>query len=112
MDAKPITYILMIQCTRPEIGVVAEYSASTPFPSFHSGTHLELLDCEPRTWDVGDSIHRIATGNDGGVVCLTLLLVDSPVVENTGYVVRKQSGEEIGPSKTRFGRIPESEVPD
>ena len=54
---------------------------------------------------MGDSIHRLTTGADGGVVCLTLLLVDSPVVENTGYVVRKQSGEEVGPSETRLGRI-------
>lgn len=102
---KPITYILMIQCTRPEIGVMAEYTASSPFPTFHRDTHLDLLDCEPRTWDVGDSIHRLTIGDDGGVVCVTLLLVDSPVIENTGYVVRKQSGEEVGPSETRFGRI-------
>ncbi len=84
---------------------MARYVASTPFPPFQRGQFLELLDCEPRTWDVGASSHRIVAGEDGGVACLTLLLVDSPVVENTGYVVRKQSGEEIGPSETRFGRI-------
>ena len=112
MDAKPITYILMIQCTRPEIGVMAEYTASSPFPAFQRGDHMQLLDCEPQTWDVGDSIHRIATREDGSLVCLTVLLADSPVVENTGYVVRKQSGEEVGPSPTRFGRIPESDLID
>jgi len=91
---------------------MAEYSASSPFPSFRNGEHLQLLDCEPRTWDVGDSIHRIAIGEDGGVVCLTVLLVDSPVIENTGYVVKKQSGEEVGPSKTRFARIPDTDIAD
>lgn len=112
MNAKPITYKLLIQCARPEIGVMAEYSASSPFPTFRNGDHLELLDCEPRTWDVGDSIYRIASSEDGGVVCLTVILVDSSVVENTGYVVRKQSGEEVGPSKTRFGRIRDWDTAD
>jgi hypothetical protein len=84
---------------------MAEYVASTPFPNYQKGDFLELLDCDPRTWSVTDKIHRIATEDDGGVVCVTLLLADSPVVENTGFVVKKQSGEEIGPSDTRFGRI-------
>ena len=103
MKPKPITYLLIVQCVRPEIGVIAEYVASTPFPAFQPGGHLELLDCDPTTWDVGDTIHRITTGNDGSVVCATLLLADSPVVENTGFVVKKQSGEKIGPSESRFG---------
>ena len=105
MELKPISYLLIAQCVRPEIGVVAEYAASTPFPNFQKGDHLELLDCSPKTWDVGDSIYRITTSNDGGVVCSTLLLIDSPVVENLGFVVQKQSGEEVDPSKNRFGRI-------
>jgi hypothetical protein len=84
---------------------MAEYAASTPFPHFPDGGNLELLDCDPKTWDVIHSTQRIAAGKDGGVVCSTLLLADSPVVENSGFVVRKQSGEEVGPSKTRFGRI-------
>lgn len=105
MEAKPMTYMLVVQCIRPEIGVIAEYSASTPFASLRTGDNLQLLDCEPRTWDVTDSVHRISSSPDGGVACATILLVDSPVVENTGYVVRKQSGEEVGPSESRFGRI-------
>jgi hypothetical protein len=105
MKPKPITYLLIVQCVRPEIGVMAEYVASTPFPNFQRDGHIELLECEPRNWDIGDSIHRIAAAKDGSVVCSTLLLVDSPVVENRGFVVKKQSGEEVGPSQTRFGRI-------
>lgn len=104
MKPKPITYLLIVQCIRPEIGVMAEYVASTPFPVFHRDGHLELLDCEPTTWDVIDTAQRITEGNDGRVVCATLLLADSPVVENTGFVVRKKSGETVGPSESRFGR--------
>ena len=103
MKPKPITYLLIVQCTRPEIGVIAEFTASTPFPTFQG--HLELLECYPTTWDVGNAIHRITTGNDGSVICVTLLLADSPVVENRGCIVKKQSGETVGPSATRFGRI-------
>jgi hypothetical protein len=105
MKPKPIDYSLIIQCARPEIGVMAEYTASTPFPHFSAGGGLELVDCKPRTWDVTDVAHRITTGDDGQVVCVTILLADSPVVENTGYIVKKQNGEEVGPSPTRFGRI-------
>lgn len=103
MKPKPITYSLIVQCVRPEIGVVAEYNASTPFPHFSAGVMFDLLDCEPRTWDVTGVVHRITTGNDGDVFCVTILLADSPVVENTGYIVKKQNGEEVGPSPTRFG---------
>ncbi len=105
MKPKPISYLLIVQCERPEIGVMAEYAASTPFPHFSSGATLELLDCEPRTWDVRFVTHRIVAGKAGQVVCSTLLLVDSPVVENSGYIVKKQSGDTIGPSATRFGRF-------
>jgi hypothetical protein len=105
MKPKPIKYLLIVQCVRREIGVMAEYIASTPFPHFQTGGHLELSDCDPRTWDVIDSVQRIAVDEGGGIVCTTLLLADSPVVENSGFVVRKQSGEEVGPSRTRFGRI-------
>ncbi len=83
---------------------MAEYVASTPFPHFQEGGHLELLDCEPRTWDVHHATNRIATDEKGGVVCATLVLADSPVIENRGFVVKKQSGEEIGPSEYRFRR--------
>ena len=103
MEPKPITYLLIVQCTRPEIGVIAEYVASSPFPTFQG--HLELLECDPTTWDVGDAVHRITTGSEGNVICATLLLADSPVVENRGFVVRKQSGETVGPSETRFRRV-------
>jgi hypothetical protein len=106
MKPKPITYLLVVQCIRPEIGIMAEYVASTPFPAVQRDGHLELLDCDPTTWDVFDVVQRITTDKKGGIVCATLLLVDSPVVENTGFVVKKQSGEEVGPSKTRFGRLP------
>ena len=99
---KPITYMLTVQCVRSEIGVVAEYVASTPFPPLPEGGHLELLDCNPRTWDVGSSVHRITVGKDGGVICSTIILADSPVVENRGFVVKKQNGEEVGPSEKRF----------
>ncbi len=102
---KPILYSLVVQCVRPEIGVVAEYTASSPFPHYPKGSFLELYDCEPRTWDVHDSVQRIYTGRAGQIHCLTLILADSPVVENTGYIVLKQNGEEVGPSPTRFGRI-------
>lgn len=105
MKPKPIHYSLIVQCVRPEIGVLAEYAASTPFPHFSAGDGFELFDCEPRTWDVTDVAHRITKGDDGHVLCVTILLADSPVVENTGYIVRKQNGEEVGPSPTRFGRI-------
>jgi hypothetical protein len=84
---------------------MAEYVASTPFPSFQEGGHLELLDCDPKTWSVLGTTDRITVGNDGGIFCATLVLADSPVVENTGFVVKKLSGEEVGPSETRFGRI-------
>lgn len=102
---KPITYSLIVQCVRPEIGVVAEYTATTPFPHFAAGDMFELLDCEPTTWDVNTAIHRVIKGKGGHIFCITILLADSPVVENTGYVVKKQNGEEVGPSPTRFGRI-------
>jgi hypothetical protein len=105
MKPKSITYVLIVQCVRPEIGVMAEYTASTPFPAFSKGTRFELLDCEPRTWDATDVIHRIFKEKGGRVVCATILLADSSVVENTGYIVKKQNGEEVGPSPTRFGRI-------
>jgi hypothetical protein len=105
MKPTPLTYSLIVQCVRPEIGVMAEYTASSPFPHFSAGDMFELIDCEPRTWDVTSVLHRITTGNDGHVFCATVLLADSPVVENTGYIVKKQSGEEVGPSPTRFGRI-------
>jgi hypothetical protein len=104
MDPKPITYLMIVQCIRPEIGVMAEFEASTPFPSIQAGGSLELLDCAPRTWDVLSVGNRIVTGSDGSLFCATLILVDSPVVENSGYVVKKRSGEEVGPSETRFGR--------
>jgi hypothetical protein len=105
MKPKSITYILIVQCMRPEIGVMAEYTASTPFPHFSAGDMFELLDCEPRTWDVKSTIHRITTGEGGAVLCATIVVADSSVVENTGYIVKKQNGEEVGPSPTRFGRI-------
>jgi hypothetical protein len=105
MKPKPITYTLIVQCARPEIGIMAQYIASTPFPHFPDGGSLELLDCDPKTWDVCFSTQRIASGKDGSVFISTLVLADSPVVENSGFVVRKQSGEEVGPSATRFGRI-------
>lgn len=105
MKSKSITYLLIVQCMRREIGVMAEYAASSPFPHFSAGDAFELLDCEPSTWDVKSVIHRITTGKGGHVFCATLLVADSPVVENTGYIVRKQNGEEVGPSPTRFGRI-------
>lgn len=105
MKPKPIKYLLIVQCARPEIGIMAEYAASTPFPNFHKGSHLALSDCDPVTWDVIDVIQRISTDKNGSVVCSTALLADSPVVENSGFIVRKQSGEEVGPSETRFGRI-------
>ena len=104
MNARPITYTLIVQCIRKEIGIIAKYTASTPFVDFHQGSNLELFDCEPRNWDVHDLVQRIAKNEDGNIVCITHLVVDSPVVENAGYIVKKQSGEEIGPSKTRFGR--------
>jgi hypothetical protein len=102
---QPTHYSLIVQCVRSEIGVVAEYTASTPFPHFSAGDGVELLDCQPRTWDVTAVVHRIAKGDNGHVHCVTILLADSPVVENTGYIVRKQNGDEVGPSPTRFGRI-------
>jgi|GEM_PF-6020615 hypothetical protein len=102
---KPMTYLLTVQCARPEIGMMAEYHASTPFPSLRKGDFLELIDCEPKIWDVIDVTHRLVKAADGSVICGTWVLADSPVVENTGYVVKKQSGEEVGPSSTRFGRI-------
>ena len=105
MKPKSITYLLIVQCVRPDIGVMAEYTASTPFPHFSAGDMFELLDCEPCTWDVRSATHRITTEKGGHVFCATILLADSPVVENTGYIVKKQNGEEIGPSPTRFGRI-------
>jgi hypothetical protein len=105
MKSKPITYLLIVQCVRREIGVMAQYTASTPFPHFSGGDMFELLDCEPSTWDVKSVIHRITTGKDGHVFCATVLIADSGVVENTGYIVRKQNGEEVGPSPNRFGRI-------
>jgi hypothetical protein len=104
MKPKPIKYLLIVQCVRPEIGIMAEYIASTPFPDFKEGDYLQLLDCDPETWTVTSSIHRIATEKNGSVVCVKLLLADSTVVENTGFVVKKQSGEEVGPSESRFGR--------
>lgn len=105
MKPKRITYLLVVQCVRPEIGVIAEYISSTPFPHFSAGDLFELLDCEPRTWDVTSVTHRITTEKGGSVFCATILLADSPVVENAGYVVKKQNGEEVGPSPTRFGRV-------
>jgi hypothetical protein len=102
MKPKPITYLLFIQCIRPEIGIMAEYIASTPFPTFPDGGFLELLDCDPNTWDVIHTTQRITADKKGGVVCATLVLADSPVIENRGFVVRKQSGEEIGPNENRF----------
>jgi hypothetical protein len=105
VKSKPITYLLVVRCVRPEVGVMAEYTASTPFPHFSSGDTFELLDCEPNTWDVNAAVHRIAKDKDGHVICSTILLADSPVVENTGYIVKKQNGEEVGPSPARFGRI-------
>ena len=107
MEIKPINYTLIIQCVHQEIGVVAEYTASTPFPNFLAGDSFELLDCEPNTWDIVSIYQRIVKSEKGQVCCATILLVNSPVVENTGYIVRKQNGEEVGPSPTRFGRIKE-----
>ncbi len=106
---KPITYLLIVQCVRPEIGIMAKYEASTPFPNFQKGGHLDLLDCFPTTWDVHDFVHRMSIDKDGTVYCSTLLLADSSVVENRGCVVRKQSGEEVGPSESRFRQAPSPE---
>ena len=105
MKPKQINYSLIVQCVRTEIGVMAEYTASTPFPHFSTGDQFELLDCEPSTWRVTDVVNRITTGDDGHVFCATILLADSSVVENTGCIVKKQNGYEVGPSPTRFGRI-------
>lgn len=59
MKPKSIKYLLIIQCIRPEIGIMAKYVASTPFPNFQKGDHLELLDCSPATWHVTDTVQRI-----------------------------------------------------
>lgn len=75
-----VVYQLMIQCVRPHIGVIASYTATNPFPPV--GEHLELLDCDPTTWDVHDTITRIFRDGDA-LFCLTLLLVDSPVLDNS-----------------------------
>lgn len=104
MRPKPMIYRMIVQCVRAEIGIIAEYEASTPFPAFKSDDSLELLDCDPRTWDVNFAVHRIGTAQDGRVFSTMLVLVDSPVVENTGCIVMKQSGERVGPSETRFAQ--------
>ena len=85
--------------------MMAQFIASTPFPVFQKGSSLELLDCVPKTWDVITVTQRITAGSDGMVFCCTLVLVDSQVLEDVGWVVKKQSGAEVGPSGTRFGRI-------
>lgn len=85
---------------------MAEYRSSTPFPQFAKGDGFELTDCEPRTWDILFApFHRITKGDDGHVTCTTILHVDSPVIENTEFIVTKQNNEKVGPSATRFGRI-------
>ncbi len=107
MDAKPMLYALIVQCRRSEIGVIASYEASTPFPSFSRDSTITLLDCDPTVWDIGHVDYRIVEGEGGTVVCLTYLLVDSPVVTNRGFVMKKKSGETVGPSETRFGYCPQ-----
>jgi hypothetical protein len=102
---QPISYMLLIQCVREEIGMLAEYHATTPFPSFQKGGSLTLADCYPTIWDITDRTDRIASSPDGAITCCTFLLVDSGVVENRGTIVKKSWGEEVGPSETRFGRI-------
>jgi DNA segregation ATPase FtsK/SpoIIIE-like protein len=79
---KPLTivYGLIIQCVRPHIGIIAEYTSATPFPEF-KGKHLELTDCDPSTWDVHDAVVRVMRHGDA-LFITTLLLVDSPVLDN------------------------------
>ena len=78
----PIFYSLIIQCVRPHIGVVAEFSSGTPFPPLIHGGHLELLDCDPVTWDIFDSTTRILKERTA-IFITTLVLVDSPVLDNS-----------------------------
>ena len=76
---RAIIYRLIVQCVRKHVGVIAEYTASSPFPSI--GKNLELLNCDPQMWDVHDQVTRILLDSDG-IHCVTLLLVDSPVLDN------------------------------
>jgi hypothetical protein len=77
---KAIIYKLIVQCVREHGGgVIAEYTANSPFPPI--GKNLELLNCDPQTWDVHDQVTRILLDSEG-IHCVTLLLVDSPVLDN------------------------------
>ena len=79
MDA---TYILILQCKRQEVGVVAEYKANAPFPYYPEGSLLELPDCNPRTWNVISFVNRIGYDERGELNCITILIVDSPVLDD------------------------------
>jgi Ftsk gamma domain len=100
---KPLTivYGLIIQCVRPYIGIIAEYTSGTPFPEL-KGKHLELIDCDPSTWDVRDAVVRLMRHGDV-LFITTLLLVDSPVLDNRD---RRPPAQEV----TNHGEVsPEDE---
>jgi hypothetical protein len=76
---KPIQYELLVQCSRSEVGVIAHYKATTPFPTLHKT--LELLDCDPSCWDVHYWMTRIVS-DEQEITILTLVLVIFPFPVN------------------------------
>jgi hypothetical protein len=78
--AMDIVYKLIVQ-TRREVGVVAEFNGNTPFPYLDKGDSLELTGCRVATWDVYGRHTRIGYDERGNLMCVTILLVSSPVLD-------------------------------
>lgn len=79
MDA---TYTLIVQCMRAWVGVVAEFTANTPFPHFAEDAFLELPDCNPTIWRVKSHHTRIGYDERQNLNCVTIVIVDSHMLDD------------------------------
>lgn len=79
MDA---SYVLMVQCMRDGVDVVARFTANTPFPHLPVGATLELPDCKPAIWEVKSYHTRVGYDERGNLTCVTIVVVDSSIFES------------------------------
>lgn len=80
--ALPIEYLFLVQCARTEVGLIAQFRGTSPFPEVQKGEFLELLNCDPRLWDVHYKSTRVLQEGDK-ITIATLVMVDSPVLDNS-----------------------------
>jgi hypothetical protein len=68
---------------RDDAGVMAQFTANTPFPYLAKGAALELPDCSPSKWDVQSCHTRIGYDERNNLTCVTIVVVDSPAFDES-----------------------------